>query len=140
MIDPCVLTEPCWLEEYLDEQGVADQDWTREIPTPVIAVVEAMYERLDRDWCPVEDALALIARHFAAAAAHHAEAVARNGEAGPFPVYPLGGRWQATPNAIAQVLEARGRRLNRQVTRPLQLAKQREPEDQPVLFDLTEAS
>jgi hypothetical protein len=133
-IDPCVLTEPCWLEEYLDERGVADQDWTRRLPDEVIGVVVAMHARGATD----DD----IARHFAAARDIHGEVLQRNQalDGDPMPPVRLGGRWEPTAKAVRQVLDAPGRRVRRQATRPAQIARQRLPRDQPGLFDLTEAS
>lgn len=134
MIDSCVLREPCWLEEYLDTAGVADQDWTVEIPCEVIDVVEAMHAR--------GATLADIAARFAAAAVVHAEVTARDAalDGDPRPPYPLGGRWAPTPEAVGQVLEARGRRLRRQTTRPhaIATAKARQPEAQRALFPVPE--
>jgi hypothetical protein len=87
VIDPCVLTSPCWLAEHLAEAGVAETDWTREIPVPVIDVVEAMYTRLDREWYPTEDALEAVAAHFRAARDAHRDAVVRyqDLDGDPFP-------------------------------------------------------
>jgi hypothetical protein len=129
-IDPCVLREPCWLEEHLDSAGVADTDWSHHIPDEVIAVVQAMHRAGATD----ED----IAAHFAAARAIHAEVAERNAtlEGDPFPPYPLGGAWEPTPDAVAQVLDAPGRRERRKTTRPVQIARQRTPQGQPGLFDL----
>jgi hypothetical protein len=130
-IDPCVLREPCWLEEYLDTAGVADQDWTRRLPDVVIAVVVAMHARGATD----EE----IARHFAKAREVHDEVLARNQELGgdPMPSVRLGGRWEPTAKAVRQVLDAPGRRKRRQATRPALLAAKRRGElAQPGLFDL----
>lgn len=129
-IDPCVLREPCWLEEYLDTAGVADQDWAKRIPDQVIGVVVAMHARGATD--------ADIAAHFAAAREIHDEVAERNRalDGDPMPPVRLGGRWEPTAKAVRQVLDAPGRRVRRKVTRPVQIARQRVPEGQPGLFDL----
>jgi hypothetical protein len=143
VIDPCVLTEPCWLEEHLVEAGVADQDWTRRIPDPVLDVIHAMYEALMADAYTTSQqearrprALAAIAAHFAAAAAHHLDAQRRNDEGDLLDAHELGGPWEPTAKSVGLALEARARRERRKITRPAANARARLPRQAEGLFDL----